>query len=322
LDIAWPENLWVGTTVTTNKTIVRLDELFDVGDERTTRFLSMEPQLESIDLQGHLHGLDWVIQGGESGSAARPFEIEWIEPTLKHCQEANVAYYLKQVGANPRIAGERIPLKDSHGGDWDEWGEWAKDLRVREVPAGVASEDDHSPPAPNATEPAVLSLGEQGGETLQATKLFTIGYGNTKPKEFPNLLKRHGIKTIIDVRLRPNRASMGSYVKAKTADKGIVALLSGAGIDYRHEPDLAPTDEILTTWMASKKSDTDWALYEDQFIPLLEERKIGKSIKVGDFNHACLLCSESKPEKCHRRLIAEYLRDKLADGVQIEIIHL
>ncbi|MBT3201488.1 MAG: DUF488 domain-containing protein [Phycisphaerales bacterium] len=231
-------------------------------------------------------------------------------------------YFLKQLGANPTIEGKPLDLKDSHGGDWDEWGEWAKDLRVRDVPAGVASEDDHSPPAPNATEPAVLSLGEQGGETLQATKLFTIGYGNTKPKEFPNLLKRHGIKTIIDVRLRPNRACMGSYVKAKAADKGIVALLSGAGIDYRHEPDLAPTDGIFTTWMASKKSDTDWALYEDQFIPLLEERKIGKLIKVGDFNHACLLCSESKPEKCHRRLIAEYLSDKLAGKLTLEIVHL
>jgi len=321
-NIGWPENLWAGTTVTTDSTTGRLDDLFGVGDEQTTRFLSLEPQLEYVDLRDHLHGLDWVIQGGESGGNPRPFDIEWAELTRKHCQEANVPYYLKQVGAYPRFAGERVRLKDSHGGDWFEWGEWAKDLRVREVPAGAASGDDHSPPAPDATEPAVLPLGEQGGETLQATKLFTIGYGGRKPSEFPSLLKRHGIKTIIDVRLRPNRACMGSYVKAKTADKGIVALLSGAGIDYRHEPDLAPTDGILTTWMESKRSDTDWALYEDQFIPVLEERKIEKSIKLGDFNHACLLCSESKPEKCHRRLIAEYLRDKLADKLTLEIVHL
>ena len=153
-------------------------------------------------------------------------------------------------------------------------------------------------------------------------KLFTIGYGGKKPREFPNLLKRHGIKTIIDVRLRPNRACMGSYVKAKTTDKGIEALLSGAGIDYRHEPDLAPTDEILTTWMESKKSDADWRWYEDQFIPVLEERKIETLVEPVDLNQACLLCSESKSENCHRRLVADYLRRRWADRVVVEIVHL
>ena len=153
-------------------------------------------------------------------------------------------------------------------------------------------------------------------------KIYTIGYGGKKPSEFPNLLKRHGIKTIIDVRLRPNRACMGSYVKAKTADKGIEALLSGARIDYRHEPDLAPTEEILTTWMASKKSDTDWRWYEDHFIPVLEQRKIETSIESADLDHVCLLCSESKSEKCHRRLVAEYLCDTWADRIKVEIIHL
>jgi len=135
-NIPWPENLWVGTTVTTDKTIGRLDGLFEVGDEQTTRFLSLEPQLEKVDLRKHLHGLDWVIQGGESGSDARPFELEWARQMRDHCQEANVAYFLKQLGSKPNDKGELLNLKDGHGGDWDEW---PKDLRVREVPTVVAS---------------------------------------------------------------------------------------------------------------------------------------------------------------------------------------
>ena len=135
-DIDWPANLWAGTTVTTENTIIRLDELFEVGDEQTTRFLSMEPQLDNVDLQGHLHGLNWVIQGGESGTNARPFDIEWARLTRKHCQDANVAYFLKQLGTKPSFKGEPLRLKDGHGGDWSEWPE---DLRVREVPTSVAS---------------------------------------------------------------------------------------------------------------------------------------------------------------------------------------
>jgi uncharacterized protein (DUF488 family) len=40
---------------------------------------------------------------------------------------------------------------------------------------------------------------------------------------------------------------------------------------------------------------------------------------VEELNNSCLLCSEPKPEKCHRRLVAEYLMEKFGD---IEIKHL
>jgi hypothetical protein len=37
---------------------------------------------------------------------------------------------------------------------------------------------------------------------------------------------------------------------------------------------------------------------------------------------ACLLCSEHAPDRCHRRLAAEYLRDAFASAGTIEIVHL
>ena len=133
-NVAWPINLWGGTTVTTDKTIGRLDELFKVGDQRTVRLVSVEPQLESIDLRRHLPELDWVIQGGESGSDARPFDVAWARQMRDHCREAGVNYFLKQLGSNPIAEGEPLPLKDGHGSNWDEWSE---DLRIREVPDTV-----------------------------------------------------------------------------------------------------------------------------------------------------------------------------------------
>ena len=61
---------------------------------------------------------------------------------------------------------------------------------------------------------------------------YTIGYGGRKPQEFVSLLKDRNIRAVVDVRLRPDRSSMGIYVKAKDPKKGIQNLLDGADIEY------------------------------------------------------------------------------------------
>ena len=69
-------------------------------------------------------------------------------------------------------------------------------------------------------------------------KFFTIGYGNRTPAEFINALQAHGVKTVVDVRIRPDRARLGCYVMAKTPDKGIQKVLTAAGIAYAAFPEL------------------------------------------------------------------------------------
>ena len=54
---------------------------------------------------------------------------------------------------------------------------------------------------------------------------YTIGYGGRKKDEFIQLLSENPIQIIIDVRLSPDRSSMGYAKKAKTSDKGIEKIL-------------------------------------------------------------------------------------------------
>lgn len=64
-------------------------------------------------------------------------------------------------------------------------------------------------------------------------EIFTIGYGGRSREEFLDILQKNGVRTVVDVRLRPDRASIGIWVKVKTADKGIEKTLFDAGIEYR-----------------------------------------------------------------------------------------
>ena len=69
--IEWPENLWAGTSVTSQATTSRIKHLLQVGDERTIRFLSVEPQVEAIDL-GVLAAPDRLGDPGRASRGARP----------------------------------------------------------------------------------------------------------------------------------------------------------------------------------------------------------------------------------------------------------
>jgi hypothetical protein len=76
--------------------------------------------------------LDWVIQGGESGTRPRKFEIGWAQTLFKDCQEVGTPFFLKQLGSYVFHGEQRVRLEDHHGGDWSEWPDSVP--RVRQVP--------------------------------------------------------------------------------------------------------------------------------------------------------------------------------------------
>lgn len=142
-------------------------------------------------------------------------------------------------------------------------------------------------------------------------KLFTIGFTKTTAQHFFNRLKRAGARKLLDVRLN-NVSQLAGF--AKKDDLAYFAdTLCGMG--YRHIPQLAPTKDMLDDYR--KKRET-WEGYEAKFLKLMAAREIEK-IRKEDLDGGCLLCSEDKPHHCHRRLVADYLKEKWGD---VEVIHL
>ena len=68
-----------------------------------------------------------------------------------------------------------------------------------------------------------------------------------------------------------------------------------------------------------KKNGGDWPTYERKFLDLMGSRHIESKVDRYLLDGACLLCSEPTPHHCHRRLVAEYLKEKWGD---VEIQHL
>lgn len=127
------------------------------------RYLICEPLLERLEIRNLEIGayepgnespfrksftdfLSWVIVGGESGSEARPFDVDWLRPFIKY--QGHHSLLIKQLGAKPYDSklrwfrpGSVIVPVDS---DWqprrfvalkaNDPEEWDEEFRIREFP--------------------------------------------------------------------------------------------------------------------------------------------------------------------------------------------
>ncbi len=89
-----PSNVIFGTSPVDQETFdILVNQLRQVNGKR---FLSIEPQIAHIS-NIDLKGIDWVIQGGESGHHKRPFNTDWARNMRDECKKQNVPYFFKQI---------------------------------------------------------------------------------------------------------------------------------------------------------------------------------------------------------------------------------
>jgi protein gp37 len=111
--INWPVNVWMGVSIENKKYTFRVDDLRETGAH--VKFLSLEPLLGPLP-NLDLHGINWVIVGGESGPGARPIAEEWVIEIRDQCLAARVPFFFKQWGGiNKKRTGRML-----RGRTWDE----------------------------------------------------------------------------------------------------------------------------------------------------------------------------------------------------------
>jgi protein gp37 len=137
LDGRAPVNIILLTSVENQGFLWRVDELNKIPC--ACRGINFEPLLGEIRA-APLHGISWLIIGGESGPGARPCHVDWIRSLVAQGKTAGVAIFVKQLGAevigqssdfqslsateNRRMFpanSSKVYLRDKKGGDRSEW---------------------------------------------------------------------------------------------------------------------------------------------------------------------------------------------------------
>jgi len=131
----WPR-VWLGVSVENQaRADERIPLIYNVPAQ--TRFLSVEPLLEKVDLGLERPGVKgqllWVIAGGESGNEVgkyryRPCELTWLESIVAQCKFSTIPCFIKQLGTS---LAKTFSSPDRHGGDPSGW---PSSIQVREFP--------------------------------------------------------------------------------------------------------------------------------------------------------------------------------------------
>lgn len=140
--------------------------------------------------------------------------------------------------------------------------------------------------------------------------IFTMGFTQKNAEAFFKNIKSNKIEILVDVRLN-NQSQLAGFTKGKDLKYFLREICD---CDYKHDTIYAPTKEIL---QAYKRKEITWKEYEVRYNELIVKRRASYEFKKDyeKYSKVLLLCSEPTPEYCHRRLLAEHLREELGSNI-------
>ena len=143
-----------------------------------------------------------------------------------------------------------------------------------------------------------------------AAQIWTIGHSTREIDIFISLLEANGIKLVVDVRKLPGSKRYPQFNK-----DALAASLNERGITYEHFPELGgrrrskPDSRNIAWRNASFRGYADYM--ETEEFRNAAERLVDLANEI---RPAVIMCAEAVWWRCHRALIADYLK---ARGVEV-----
>ena len=143
----------------------------------------------------------------------------------------------------------------------------------------------------------------------QKPTIFTIGYQGYSLLGLVNILKEQGIDTLVDVRY-------DAYSKRPEFCKGrLRSAIEEAGMEYIHRPELGTPTQLRKKITDARSGQEVFRLYFER-ISKVNYRYVEAVAELGIQGKLVLMCMEKEPERCHRRILADFLSKKF--GFQVE----
>ncbi len=146
-------------------------------------------------------------------------------------------------------------------------------------------------------------------KTQTTETIWTIGHSTRGIEEFIGLLKAHRIETLADVRHFPGSKRYPHFGK-----EALAGALRGAGIDYQHFPELGGRRKVLADSHNTAWRNEAFRGYADYMETPEFAAGIARLREVASHSRTAIMCAEAVWWRCHRSLIAEWLK---AEWVQV-----
>lgn len=142
--------------------------------------------------------------------------------------------------------------------------------------------------------------------------IYTIGHSNREIDEFIELLQKNKIEILIDVRKLPGSAKYPHFNQDVLSRS-----LSSTDIHYVHLKELGGRrkpnkDSINTIW-----KNKSFQAYADYMSTAEFHKGIDVLLEYANQKRVVLMCSEAVWWRCHRALIADYLK-----SIGVEVCHI
>lgn len=137
----------------------------------------------------------------------------------------------------------------------------------------------------------------------QAGRIWTVGHSTRTESEFADIILAHHIKTVVDVRAFPTSRRFPQFNQKQLGQH-----LAGLAVEYHHIPALGGRrnprpDSRNTAW-----KNASFRAYADHMETDLFKAGIAELVELAKNSPTAFMCAESLWWKCHRSLIADYLK--------------
>jgi uncharacterized protein (DUF488 family) len=133
--------------------------------------------------------------------------------------------------------------------------------------------------------------------------VWTIGHSTRAGADFIQILKAHQIDTLVDVRSFPGSRRYPQFNRSELSES-----LAGEGIMYHHLPALGGSRQPLPGSKNTAWRNASFRAYADHMETLEFKQGIENLRGLASKGRTAIMCAEALWWRCHRSLIADYLK--------------